>query len=789
MVIPPKFVAGFILCLAAAPFVTSAADTDGAGFWRETSESAIAAPAALRRIVPERYRTLTLDLAGLRARLAAAPPEATPAAAETTLLLALPMPGGGFERFRIVESPVMEPALAAQFPQIRTYSGQGIDDPTATARLDFTELGFHAQVLDAGRADYIDPYAAGDLNHYLVYRRDDYPRKTGESTPFRCDVRDPDPDADAASAGSLPPAPHYVSGATRRTYRLALAATGEYTTFVCAPNPAAAACGLSAMTTSMNRVNGIYEREVAIRMNMVANNNLIVYTNGGSDPYTNTSCSSMLSQNVSNLNSVIGSANFDIGHVFSTGGGGVASLNVPCTGSKASGCTGTSNPVGDPFDVDYVAHEMGHQWGGLHTFNGTTTNCGGGNRSGSAAYEPGSGSTIMSYAGICAAENLQPHSDPYFHAKSIEQIINFSTGATGSGCAAQAATGNQPPTVSAGAAFTIPRSTPFTLTAIGGDPDGDALTFGWEEYDLGLAAPPNDDVAGARPILRSFNPTVSPSRTFPKLSDILAGSLGTGFEILPSISRTMTFRVTARDNRAGGGGVRDATTTVTVSSGAGPFAVTAPNTALTWPALSAQTVAWNVANTTAAPVSAANVNIRLSADGGQTFPYLLAAATPNDGSATVLVPNAPTTTARVRVEGAGNIFFDLSNTNFTITSPPPIKEASLSGNFRLAKGAGTALTATYTAACGSTDHVIYRGLGPIVGAVSWGAAHCALGVSGSALFDPGAPAPGQLQYFVIAGQNGVAEGSYGRDSSGSELPEADGVGSCDKPQSLGGTCP
>lgn len=227
---------------------------------------------------------------------------------------------------------------------------------------------------------------------------------------------------------------------------------------------------------------------------------------------------------------------------------------------------------------------------------------------------------------------------------------------------------------------------------------------------------------------------------------------------------------------------------VTVSAAAGPFAVTVPNTAVSWPAMSTQTVTWNVAGTDTAPVSAASVDILLSTDGGTTFPVALAASAPNNGSANVTVPVASTTTARVRVQAVGNIFFDISNTNFTITAPAAIKEASPSGDFRLAKGAGTAVTATYAAACGATDHVIYRGVGPIAGAVSWSAANCALGVSGSASFDPGTPAPGQLYYFAIVGQNGAAEGSYGRNAVGIERPEAIGVGSCDKPLMLGGTC-
>lgn len=610
--------------------------------------------------LPARFRALEVDVPALKSLLGRAPAEGSAAAAAEPVLFALPYPDGTERLFRIEASPIFEPKLAASYPEIRTYVAQGVDDPTATARLSLTPLGFHAMVLGAEGTVLIDPYRRWDTGYVLSYFKQDAKRAGS----FRCDVH-----GESLGMGSWHEAAHSslglaaAAGSQLRTYRLALAGTAEYTAAVCAPNPAAVACGLAAMAVSMNRVNGIYEREVAIRMVMVASNNLVVYTSNP-DPYTNNNGVTMLGQNQSNLNATIGSANYDIGHVFSTGGGGVANLRVPCTSSKARGVTGSSNPVGDGFDVDYVAHEMGHQFGADHTFNGTTGSCGGGNRSASSAYEPGSGSTIMAYAGICGAENLQPHSDPTFHTRSFDQIVSFSTGATGSSCAAVTATGNSAPTVNAGAAFIVPRQTPFTLTGSATDPNGDALTYMWEEFDLGSAAPPNTDTAAARPIFRSFVPLTVPSRTFPRLSDIL-GNVATLGESMSNRNRTMTFRLTARDNRAGGGGVNYASTTVQVVTAAGPFAVTAPNTAVTWSGGSSQTVTWNVASTTAAPVSCANVAIALSTDGGTTFSTLLA-STPNDGSQSVSVPSTPTSQARIRVSCVGNIFFDISNANFTI---------------------------------------------------------------------------------------------------------------------------
>jgi Metallo-peptidase family M12 len=613
--------------------------------------------------LPVRFRALEVDVKALESLLDRAPAERSSAATAAPVVLALPYPDGTDRRFRIEESPILEPALAARFPELRTFVAWGIDDPTATARLSLTPLGFHAMVLSTSGTVFVDPYRRRDAGYVLSYWKRDAQRAAGPA--FSCGFRDESPGLGLGrEPGADRPAEPQVIAATTgtllRTYRLALAGTGEYTAAVCAPNPAGVACGLAAMVVSMNRVTGIYEREVSIRMVLVANNHLVVYTNGGTDPYSNGDGPTMLGQNQSNLNSVIGSAGYDIGHVFSTGGGGVANLGVPCTSSKARGVTGQPSPVGDAFDIDYVAHEMGHQFGAPHSFNGTTAKCNG-NRTGSSGFEPGSGTTIMAYAGICGAEDLQPHSDDTFHTRSFDQIAAFSAGATGNSCAVRTLTGNTAPLVKVGPAATIPRQTPFTLTGSGKDTEGDALTYMWEEFDLGSAAPPNTDVSAVRPIFRSFVPSAEPSRTFPRLADILANVETLG-ESLPTRDRTMTFRLTARDNR---GGVNWAATTVRVVTTAGPFTVTQPNTAVTWAGGSTQTVSWNVAGTTAAPVSCADVAIALSIDGGTTFEDLVA-TTPNDGTEPVVLPVKTTSQARLRVSCVGNVFFDISNADFTI---------------------------------------------------------------------------------------------------------------------------
>ncbi|MBI5101158.1 MAG: zinc-dependent metalloprotease, partial [Nitrospirae bacterium] len=467
------------------------------------------------------------------------------------------------------------------------------------------------------------------------------------------------------------------SGTQLRTYRLAVAATGEYTAYFGGTVP----LGLAAVVSAVNRVTGIYEAEVAVRLQLVENNNLIVYTNQFTDPYTDSDCNPnecgiiMLGQNQTNLDSVIGNDNYDIGHVFSTGGGGVAYLRVPCvTGLKARGVTGSSIPTGDVFWVDYVAHEMGHQFGANHTFNSETGSCNG-NGEPSTAYEPGSGSTIMAYAGICGPDDLQSNSDAYFHTVSFDEILDYITWDEGSTCGTVANSGNIPPVANAGSGgLTIPANTPFTLTGSAIDSNGDPLTYCWEEFDLidptGVidGGPPGDPTNP--PFFRSWPATSSPSRTFPRLSELLNNTTVLG-EVLPDTSRALNFRLTVRDNRSGGGGVDYDSMTFNVTSLAGPFQVTAPNTAVSWAGNSSQTVTWNVANTgSGTTVNCANVGILLSTDGGYTFPTTLAPSTPNDGSQSVTVPNVSTATARIKVYCTGNIFFDISNSNFTITYTP-----------------------------------------------------------------------------------------------------------------------
>ena len=631
--------------------------------WSDISEELISFTGE-RNITPQNYRTLELDILEMKDELNSAPSEKIIQVKESGKIISLPLPNGEYINFKFVESLVMEDELANKYPDIRTYLGQGIDQTTASARFDITPAGFHAIIFTLDGTVYIDPYSSSDNRYYISYYKKDF-ITSRETINLSCTVLGLESEIAQQLKEQVENGPDVFTGEELRTYRLACAATGEYTIF----HGGKVTSGLAAIVTAVNRVSGVYEREVAVRLVLIANNDLIIYTNPATDPYTNSNGFTMLTENQTNLDAVIGSANYDVGHVFSTGSGGVAFLTVICqNGFKAKGVTGLLNPIGDPFYIDYIAHEMGHQFGGNHSFNGNAGSCGGGNRNASTAYEPGSGSTIMAYAGICGSQNLQSNSDDYFHNINFVEIVNHTTG-SGNSCAQITATGNTPPTVNAGTGgFTIPINTPFILTGSATDPDGDTLTYNWEEFDLGPAGHPNNP-SGNAPIFRTFPVTLEPWRTFPKFSDLWNNTQTIG-EILPSYSRSLKFRLTVRDNRAGGGGVDYDEILFDVTDAAGPFLVTAPNASVTWQGNSVQTVTWDVANTSAAPVNATEVNILLSVDGGITYPITLTANTPNDGAEQVLIPNDPTTQARIKVEAAGNIFFDISNEDFTIEDDP-----------------------------------------------------------------------------------------------------------------------
>ncbi|MBL0103431.1 MAG: proprotein convertase P-domain-containing protein [Bacteroidetes bacterium] len=645
--------------------------------------------------LPTQYRLLSLNLASMKTALNRSVLDSDPNAFARGPVIELPMPDGKSAHFRVARTEVLPDNSVPSYPQIKTFIAKGIEDPYAIARIDYTLFGFHAMIMSPTGWIFIDPYSLSNTQNYICYDR----RYTTDHSDFICETEGSDYHRSQISpvrTNSL----SRTAGTQLKTYRLAVACTGEYAATYGGTVPGA----VSGIVTSVNRVTGVYELELSVRLTLIANNTVLVYTDSLTDPYTNGNGSTMLGQNQTTITSLIGSANYDIGHVFSTGGGGVAGLGVVCnTSNKSRGVTGRNAPIGDDYDIDYVAHEMGHQFGGNHTFNSVTGSCSG-NRSSGAAYEPGSGTTIMAYAGICGADDIQPHSDAIFAVKSFDEIQTFITSGGGSTCPVVTATGNTAPVITVPANKSIPYLTPFTLTGSATDANGDPLTYLWEEYDTTSAgsAPPSPPAGSNSPIFRVFTPQTSPSRTFPQISDIV-NNVSTLGEILPTYGRQLKFRLSVRDNRLNGGGVTNNDTPVqlnVVNTGAA-FAVTAPNTAVTWISGTTQTVTWNVSGTTAAPISCANVNILLSNDGGYTYPTVLASAVPNSGSANVTVPLVLTTQARVKVEASGNYFFDISNTNFTISG----------GSAVLTTLATNPLSAT-TYCAGASVNVDFAGDGP-----------------------------------------------------------------------------
>ncbi len=632
-------------------------------FWQDVKNEPVTI--TTRLIIPQKYRVVKLELSNLKAMLQKSPMEFTAAAQKSSIMFELPMPDGKMQTFAISESPIMELELANKFPEIKTFSGYNIDNKGITVRFDVTPAGFHAMVFSPDGTYFIDPYSQGNTEYYLSYFKNDFLTTknfkcsvktdgilTGDSTQIPTDNNTPKP-VNITPTLNLP-----LGDKKLRTYRLALAATGEYTAF----HGATVTGALAAQVTTMNRINGVFIKDLSVRMNLIANNNLIIYTDATTDPYTNEDGGAMLGQNKTTLNSVIGDANYDIGHVFSTGGGGVAGLRVVCGSSKAIGVTGLSSPIGDAFDIDYVAHEMGHQFGGNHTFNNSC----GGNRSASTAWEPGSATTIMGYAGICPPD-IQSNSDAYFHSGNLLEMYSFITG-SGNSCATVTTPLNAAPTITTYTANqTIPKGTPFFLSGVATDADGNAsVTYCWEQMDKEISTQKPVSTSKGGPNFRSLSPSLNGTRYLPNLND-LAMNKDTTWEVLPTVGRTLNFRLVVRDNAVAAGFNDRIDVVITVDSTSGPLAITLPTaTGISWRAFSSQTVTWNVANTTATPVSCANVDILLSTDGGLTYPIILASSVPNSGTASITVPNILSTTARLMVRGTGRIFFDISNNNFSI---------------------------------------------------------------------------------------------------------------------------
>ncbi|NML71511.1 T9SS type A sorting domain-containing protein [Chryseobacterium sp. RP-3-3] len=638
--------------------------------WSRTSQKNVKETRE-RNVRTSDYQLVSLNTDELKHQLSLAP-DRNRLSSEKGILVKFPNDQGTFDTYEVFEASTMDPKLQSRYADIKSYVGQRVGDPATNIRFTYDPyFGLNAVVRGIKGIYYIDSYSQ-DNKTYMVYDR----KNAASQSRFECLFKGDSPLVD------LVPDVHgktVIDGLLRK-YRLAISTTIEYTAYISQQAGVGAgtdaqkkAAVLAAVNLAVARLNQVFENEISVTLQLVANTDMLFFI--ASDTFDALDAYQMIDENVTVTNNAIGVNNYDIGHVFfqATQGNdnGLAYTPAICGSVKAGGVTGSEIPVGDPFIIDYVAHEMGHQFGANHTQNN------GCNRNTPTSVEPGSASSIMGYAGICSP-NVQNNSDAYFHAVSIREMYTRITG-TGGNCSVNTPTGNSEPTANAGPDKTIPMGTPFALTGVGSDPDGDAITYNWEQIDTGAATMPPRPTNTIGPMFRSMWGTTSPTRYFPRLSTIVEGydpamitaSNYRSWEKLSTVARNLNFSLMVRDNKPVGGQTGRDDIQLTVSTAAGPFTVSSQNTAgVVWNVGTPQTITWNVANTNSAPVNTANVTILLSKDGGLTFPHTLVASTPNNGSYTFNVPGGlgTSSTARIMIKAIDNVFLNVNTTNFTITS-------------------------------------------------------------------------------------------------------------------------
>jgi subtilisin-like proprotein convertase family protein len=716
-----KFILLFCACLVFSNlFAQNIAD-----HWFDANEENIFIPADQeRKIIPEKYRTLALDLDALKSNLVGTPIEFTFAAKQNPKQIILPMPNGDDVVFQVVESSVMSPVLAAKYPEMKSYAGYGVENKLLHVRFEIAAKGFRAMIGSPEGIIYIDSYLEGNNHNYLsYYKKDRLPNDQekailntahanhnplesfkatkplqdndgGPNNPFQNKGPNPPPTTELNTTAGNP--------VDLRVYRIAIATSGEFS----ATQGGTVNGVMAELVYATSRLNFIFEKETGVRFQLVDNNDQLVFVDPATDPFEGNEINNTTDingniiafgtfyQSVTTINSVIGVENYDIGHLFKTfpcllggiGIGGVSGGNVCDDGSKARGISCNNNPS-DNFYLGTLSHEVGHQLSAPHPWSNCTSFWNGTDPDGNDqlsdgnAYEPGSGSTIMSYVGACGTNNVQNSGDDYFHINSIQSIHSYSRQGAGT-CATVVPTDNFDPDVNIplGDGLRIPISTPFQLTAVATDPNpDDTLTYCFEQYDLGPISPLGSPIGNA-PAFRSYLPTANPTRIFPRIQTIVSNN-SSKTEVLPTYARDLTFRCTVRDSKWGGGGtVWDEIAFESVES-AGPFLVEYPNDFATLEVGEYVEVTWDVANTDAAPVNCQYVNILLSTDGGYNYPISLAENISNTGSYTVVIPNNITNIARVKVEAADNIFFDISNLNSKIVAPSEAGFAVSAGPF------------------------------------------------------------------------------------------------------------
>ncbi len=608
--------------------------------------------------IPSEYILYKVNKTQLLAALEEAPDHIKNQNSPVTIRI--PLPDGSMEIFEMFRTHPMAPELEEQMPDNKSFRGIN-RKKSLRLRLDINRSGVFYAVYGLKKSTAVFQIFDNDQTYILYYQN-----MQTRPEEHACGVTEQiqyDENFYQRTTGM------FDDGLIRK-YRLAYATTGEFSQFHIqrainngtlssnATDAEKKQSVLDALVVIVNRINEVYEVDAGITMEIIPNNLSIIYLDPSTDPYTNDNPSNLLTENQSNLDSVIGNSNYDIGHVASTGGGGLASLGSVCvTGRKAKGETGLANPVGDEYAIDYAAHEMGHQFGANHTF----ANYCNGNRNPATSVEPGSGNTIMAYAGVCAP-NVQEDSDPQFHYISLYEIWNHISSHT---CAATSNSNNHAPTVTTGQDKYIPKKTPFLLEATASDSDGNSLTYSWDEMDVFRdsghtnATPNENNTSGPMFKVNVHHP--ENYRYFPRISNILDGSYGNDWEVLPNVSRILQFQVVVRDNVAPGGQIAHDDIALGIDATTGPFRITSTTTDEQWDIGSTHTVTWDVAGTTGGNVNCSSVDILLSANGGHTFPYVLASNTPNDGSQTITLPSSlHAYHARYMIKAHNNYFFDIN---------------------------------------------------------------------------------------------------------------------------------
>lgn len=749
-----------ILGVIASFYTPTTAQTATNRLWQEINPDIIALPdGAERAFEPDAYFAYQLDYESLRLALLNAPREFSPEGMNAPVRIPVPQADGTIETFAVTESPLVSEQLREKYPLIRSYSGFSTQNAAKKIKITLSpDWGFKGTIRRADKGvEYVERLANGQNTYYMVYDRKAFPAQFRHpelrmETDFFKAPESIEEDAPARALVTKMPEPQErgeVLGGAQvklKIYRFACAATGEFSQ----DHGGTTASVLAAMINYTAQLNSIYEGDLNIRLILVDNVESILFLNPATDPYTGTTVGEWMSQNPAAMIQTIGFNTYDIGHVFARYQGGNA-IGVAggqcCTDFKGRGCSSANQPYGDYF-LSIIGQEIGHQWSGGHTW----THCGdlGPGDSPVSACEPGSGSTIMSYSGACGPDNLPGvgASDLYYNICSIIQIRAFVETGTGSTCGSTLMLENHHPmvTIHHPDGLFIPISTPFSLTGSAVDPDGDEVTYCWEEADLGplvsLGQP-----QGSTPIFRTYPPVTSGTRTFPRIQTIISNQSNIA-EILPTYTRDLTFCLTARDNKAGGGGVGVDTIEMQATATAGPFRVSYPNTnTVVWHPGEYQYVTWSVANTNVAPVNCKTVNIKMSTDGGLNYPITLATNQPNTGKACILVPSNIGITNRIRVEAADNIFFDISNANFKI-------EAPTTPGFAICADASTVqacLPSSFTVAVGNSAWAGFNEM------VTYSADGIPAGATAS--FAPN-PAPAGTDVTMTVDFAGTVEGEY-----------------------------